>query len=37
MLWLATISARATISSTAVAPAATSAGTGSVAESIPSK
>ena len=35
--WLATISAGATISSTALAPAATSSGTGSVAASIPSK
>ena len=35
--WLATISAGATISSTALAPAATSSGTGSVALSIPSK
>ena len=33
----ATISAGATMSSTAVAPASTSAGTGSVADSMPSK
>ena len=37
MFWLATISAGATISSTAVAPAATNSGTGSVADSMPSK
>ena len=37
MFWLATISAGATISSTALAPAATNSGTGSVADSMPSK
>ena len=37
MFWAATISAGATISSTAVAPDSTRAGTGSVADSIPSK
>ena len=37
MFWAATISAGATISSTAVAPDSTSAGTGSVADSMPSK
>ena len=37
MFCAATISAGATISSTALAPASTSAGTGSVADSIPSK
>ena len=37
MFWAATISAGATISSTAVAPDSTRAGTGSVADSMPSK